>query len=154
MDQPITFKAVIEDAGKGGAFVTVPFDVEAAFGKKRVKIKATIDGQPYRGSLVRMGGACHILGILKDIREKIAKGVGDEVEITVEEDSEPRAVELPPDFQQALEADPEAAALFGRLAYTHQRGYIQWIEEAKREQTRQERVSRSMEMIRRGEKAR
>ena len=51
------FRAVMKDAGDGGAFVTVPFDVEATFGKKRVKVKATIEGEPYRGSLVRMGAA-------------------------------------------------------------------------------------------------
>lgn len=64
------FSAVIEDAGGGGAFVTIPFDVERAFGKKRVPVRATIDGVPYRGSLVRMGGECHILGILKSVRAK------------------------------------------------------------------------------------
>jgi hypothetical protein len=57
-----TFRAAIEDAGGGGAFVSVPFDVEQAFGKKRVKVKATINGVPYRGSRMRMGGSCHILG--------------------------------------------------------------------------------------------
>ena len=41
------FNAKIEDAGKGGAYVIIPFDVEAAFGKKRVKVKATIDGEFY-----------------------------------------------------------------------------------------------------------
>jgi uncharacterized protein YdeI (YjbR/CyaY-like superfamily) len=45
------FTARIEDAGRGGAFVSIPFDVEEAFGKKRVPIKATIDGEPYRGTL-------------------------------------------------------------------------------------------------------
>ncbi len=38
---------------KTGAYVTVLFNVEAVFGKKRVKVKAVIEGIPYQGSLVR-----------------------------------------------------------------------------------------------------
>src|SRR5512143_2292360 len=103
------FRAVIEDPGGSGAFVTVPFDVEKAFGKKRVKIKATIDGEPYQGSLVRMGGESHMLIILKEIREKIGKTFGDEVEVILEEDIEPRLVEIPPDLKTALEKSPQAS---------------------------------------------
>src|SRR5512138_175692 len=96
--QEFTFRAVIENAGSGGAFVTVPFDVEAAFGKKRVRVNATIGGEPYRGSLVRMGTTCHILGIRKEIRKKIGKTCGEEVEITLREDVEVREVTVPPDL--------------------------------------------------------
>lgn len=73
MPQEHRFTAVIEDAGHGGAFVTIPFDVEQAFGRKRVKVDATFDGEPYRGSLVRMGGECHVLGMLKEIRDRIER---------------------------------------------------------------------------------
>ena len=74
----------------GGAYVTVPFDVEQVYGKKRVKIKATFDGVPYRGLLVRMGGPQHILIIRKDIRAQIGKEPGDEVEVMLKEDTAPR----------------------------------------------------------------
>ena len=53
------FKAPLEEGLGGGAFARVPFDVEKAFGKKRVAVTATIDGEPYRGSLVRMGTSDH-----------------------------------------------------------------------------------------------
>lgn len=154
MDQKITFRAVIEDAGSGGAYVTVPLNVEEIFGKKRVKIKATIEGEPYRGSLVRMGGASHLLPILKEIREKTGKGFGDEVEIVVEEDTEPRVVVVPLDLLQALDDHPEAQAAFARLSYTHQKEYVGWIEEAKREQTRQQRIGRAIEWLLQGKKVR
>jgi len=147
MSETYTFKAVIESGSGGGAFVTIPFDVEQVFGKKRVKVKATIDGEPYRGSLVRMGGTCHILGVLKEIRQKIGKGPGDEVTVTVEEDAEPRLVEAPPDLLEALRRSPAAEVRFNKLSYTHQREYVRWIEEAKREPTRRERVARTVEML-------
>lgn len=154
MSQSYTFRASIEDADGGGAYVTVPFDVEQAFGKKRVKVQATIDGEPYRGSLVRMGGPCHILGVVKAIRQKIGKNPGDEVEVTIVEDTEPRVVTVPPDLQQALQSSPQAEAAFQALSYTHQKEYVAWIEEAKREQTRQSRVARAIAMLQEGKRAR
>lgn len=147
MGQSYRFRAIIEQGRGGGAFVTVPLDMEQVFGKKRVLVNALIDGEPYRGSLVRMGSPCHILGILKEIRQKIGKTIGDEVEIILEEDAEPRQVVIPMDLAQALESVPIAAEAFKRLSYTHQKEYVQWIESAKREQTRQERVTKTLEML-------
>jgi len=150
MNEKRKFRAVIENAGGGGAYVSVPFDVEQVFGKKRVKVKATLQGEPYRGTLVRMGGPHHMLPVLKEIREKIGKSFGDEIEVVVEEDTEPRQVEVPPDMQQALESDPEAKAFFAQLSYTHQREYVRWIIEAKRDQTRHDRIHRAIEMLKQG----
>jgi hypothetical protein len=144
------FRAVIEDAGDGGAYVTIPFDVEKTFGKKRVKVKASLEGEIYRGTLVRMGSPCHLLLVLKEIRQKIGKSFGDEIEVELEEDTEPRQVILPADFQAALDAHPQAQAFFAGLSYTHQKEYVRWIEEAKREQTRQSRLARAVELLEQG----
>lgn len=149
-----TFRAAIERGDGGGAYVTVPFDVEKVFGKKRVPVLAAIDGVPYRGSLVRMGGPCHILGVLKEIRARIGKNVGDTVEVTIEEDTEPRRVEIPADLREALGANPQAQLNFAALSYSHQREYVRWIEEAKREETRRERIARALAMLAEGKKPR
>ena len=87
------FDAVIQasEIGRGGAFVVFPWDVRAEFGRGRVKVSATFDGEPYEGSVVNMGlrGAdgrvCWVLGVLKAIRERIGKGVGDSVAVVVRE---------------------------------------------------------------------
>jgi hypothetical protein len=147
-----TFRAVIEDAGNGGAYVSVPFDVEQVFGKKRVKVLAKIEGVPYRGSLVRMGTECHLLPVLKEIRQQIEKSIGDEIEVTVEEDTQPRQVAVPPDLQQAMTADSVALVIFERLAYTHQKEYVQWIEQARRPQTRVARIAKTVEMLKQGKR--
>lgn len=68
-----------------GAYIEIPFDVKAEFGKGRVPVTATFDGEVYTGSLVRMGTPCHILGIRKDIRAKIGKQPGDTVKVTLQE---------------------------------------------------------------------
>jgi hypothetical protein len=142
-----TFAAVIQDPGGGGAFVEVPFDVEAVFGSKRPKVKAMIEGVSYRGTLTRMGTDCHILGIRKEIREQIGKSFGDAVTIVLEPDTEPRVVEIPAGLQKAFKTEKEAKALFEKLSYTHQREYVDWINEAKKEETRQNRVAKTIEML-------
>lgn len=147
MSQKIQFHAVIEDAGAGGAYVVIPFDVEKMFGKKRVKIKANIEGEPYRGTLVRMGSPHHMLLVLKEIREKIGKSFGDEIFLELEEDLDVRSVEMPPDLQQAFQAAPQAQAFFNRLSFTHQKEYVQWITDAKRSETRLDRVRRTIELL-------
>lgn len=85
------FEAEIEAAqGKGGAYVRVPFDIRKRFGKGRVRVNASFDGEPYTGSIVNMGvknpdgSICYILGIRKDIRKKIGKDVGDTVRVEAE----------------------------------------------------------------------
>ena len=152
MSHKHNFRAVIEDAGNGGAFVTIPFDVEKVFEKKQVKVKSTIAGEMYLGSLVRMGGDCHVLGVRKEILEKAGKTFGDEIEVEIEEDTERREVSIPQDLKQALEDDPEAGDIFSQLSYTHQKEYVQWIEEAKRDKTRQRRVAQTIEMLKQGKK--
>ena len=66
-----------------GAYIEIPFDVKETFGRGRVKVHATFDGETYDGSLVRMKTPCHILGIRKDVREKIGKQPGDTVHVTL-----------------------------------------------------------------------
>jgi len=154
MTKKHSFTAIIQNAGGGGAFVEVPFDVEAAFGSKKPKVKATFEGVPYRGILTRMGTEHHLLIILKEIREKIGKTFGDEVKITVEPDTEPRVIEVPAELKKAFKNEKEAKAFFDKLSYTHQREYVMWINEAKREETRQNRIAKAVEMLKKGQKAR
>jgi hypothetical protein len=154
MSKKQTFTAVIQNAGGGGAFVEVPFDVEAEFGSKKPRVKALIEGVPYRGILTRMGTECHLLVVLKEIREKIGKTFGDEVTITVEPDTEPRVIEVPAELKKAFKTEKEAKAFFEKLSYTHQREYVMWINEAKRAETRQNRIVKAIEMLKQGKKVR
>lgn len=88
------FDAIVQKVhDQDGAYVVFPHDLRTAFGKGRVKVHATFDGEPYDGSIVNMGvknpdgSVCYILGIRKDIRAKIGKQPGDSVHITVTERS-------------------------------------------------------------------
>lgn len=78
------FDAVIQAVpGIDGAYVEIPFDVKAEFGKGRVPVHATFDGEPYDGQLVRMNTPCHIIGIRKDIRARIGRQPGDVIHVTL-----------------------------------------------------------------------
>ena len=73
------------------AYVPIPFDIKAVFGKGRIKVHATFDGEAYDGSIVNMGvknpdgSICYIIGIRKDIRAKIGKQPSDSVKVTIKE---------------------------------------------------------------------
>ena len=75
---------------------------------------------------------------------------GDEAAVTIELDEAPREVEVPVDLAAALAADPQAAASFEQMAFTHRKEYARWIAEAKRDETRQRRVAQAVEMIKAG----
>jgi len=88
-DKLYKFEAVIQKVpDMDGAFIAVPFDIKKEFGKGRLPVYATFDGEAYTGSIVNMGvknadgSVCHIIGIRKDIRAKIGKQPGDTVKVT------------------------------------------------------------------------
>ena len=86
MQETYEFDAtIIQVPGTHGAYVEVPLDVRAVFGKGRVLVQATLDGEPYDGQVVRMKTPCHILGVRKDIRNKIGKQPGDTIHVTLRE---------------------------------------------------------------------
>lgn len=91
-DTVYEYESLIYDAGgTGGAYVLFPYDVREEFGRGRVKVHATFDGEPYDGSIVNMGvkdadgSICYIIGIRKDIRARIGKQPGDRVFVSIRE---------------------------------------------------------------------
>jgi Bacteriocin-protection, YdeI or OmpD-Associated/Domain of unknown function (DUF1905) len=146
------FKARIESAGGGGACIHFPYDVEKEFGTRgRVPVKATFDGVPYTGSMVKYGAPQHMLGILKSIREQLGKRPGDLVDVTIVKDESERIVEVPPNFEALLKKE-KVWGIFDNLSYSHKKEYVRWISEAKREETRAARLEKSVQMLRSGVK--
>jgi hypothetical protein len=147
------FEAKIKDAGGGGAYVEFPHDTKEIFGTRgRIKVKATFDGHPYRGSLVPMGGPCHLMPILKSIREAIGKQPGDKVKVAIQQDTEERTVSVPQDFKKALTKNKAAREFFEKSSHTCRREYVNWIEEAKKQETRDRRVAKAIEMLAEGKR--
>ena len=91
MDRKVyEYESLIYEAGEsGGAYVIFPYDIRKEFGRGRVKVHATFDGEPYDGSIVNMGvrdadgNICYVIGVRKDIRSRIGKQPEDRVLVTV-----------------------------------------------------------------------
>lgn len=137
---------------KDGAYIEIPFDVEEVYGAKRVKVKATFDGVEYRGSIVKMGLPCYIIGITKEIRKKIEKEPGDIIEVTIEKDEEDRVVEIPTDFKERIELDNNIKEFWNTLSFSMQKKYVTWITSAKKEDTRNKRIDTAIEKLKNKEK--
>ena len=139
------FTAVLESTGEnnGGVFVRFPHDVKKEFGKGRVPIKCTIDGEPYRGTMVKYGAPFHMILVLKSIREKIKKQPGDKVQIWLIEDDEERKMLIPADLSKLL-SKHKLKARFEKMSFTHQREYINWINDAKKPETRLARMEKTI----------
>jgi hypothetical protein len=144
-----SFKVIL--GGEEGARPTVelPFDGKERFGKARPPVRGTVNGTDFRTTVAVYGGV-YLIGFNKELRERAGIAIGDEVKVRLELDDEPRTVEVPPALEEALEQDAEAKAAYEGLSYTHRREYAQWIAEAKRDQTRERRVAKAVEMLREG----
>lgn len=80
------FTAVIlQKENMDAAYVEVPIDIKEVYGKGRLLVHATFDGEPYDGQVVKMGTPGYIIGVRKDIRKKIGKSFGDKIMVTLEE---------------------------------------------------------------------
>ncbi|WKS95417.1 YdeI/OmpD-associated family protein [Riemerella columbina] len=153
--EPIVFKAEIKQhQNQNAAYVDFPFSVEEIFGKKgQVKIKATFDNRvDYRGSLAKMGGTCHRLGLTQEVRAALGKTFGDEVSVVLVQDLEERVVEIPEDVQPLFDAAPQARTMYDALSYTHRKEFMRWITSAKKPETRERRKAQLIDLILSGKK--
>ena len=138
------FRATIELGGKTATGVQVPDTiVESLGGGKHPKVRATIKGYTYRSSVASMGGR-FMLGVSAEVRENAGVGAGDQVDVDIELDTEPREVNPPPDFAKALRGDPKARRFFESLSFSQKQRHVQAIEGAKTPETRQRRIDKAI----------
>jgi len=145
----ISFTAIIiQHEGMNAGYIEFPFSVEEVFGTRgMVKVKALFDGKAdYRG-ISNMGTGCHILILTQEVRRKLGKTFGDSVYVELEHDLGKREVIIPEDIQKVLNEFPEALAFFEKLSYTHRKEYINWINSAKKEETRAKRMVSFIEKL-------
>ena len=141
------FSAIIQRSSGWGAFVVFPYDVPTEFGiKGRVPVQALLDKIPYTGSLMTCGTPYHLLAVPKDIREKLNKEPGDPIAIELWKDDAPRTVEIPPEFLKLLKKE-KLLAKFETLSNSRRKEYRNWITTAKREETRQRRLTKAIEWL-------
>jgi hypothetical protein len=146
----VRFRTTVLLGGKTATGIQVPDEVVAGLGAgKRPPVYVTINSYTYRSTVAPMGGEFWI-PVSAEVRERSGVAAGDEIEVEVQLDSEPRGVTVPPDLAEALTADPDAQRFFDSLSYSNKRRLVLQIEGAKTDETRQRRIAKTVEGLREG----
>jgi hypothetical protein len=144
------FRTVILKSDKTATGIQIPDEIVTALGSgKKPAVRVTINGYTYRSSVATLDGK-FMVGVSADTREKAGVAGGDEVEVDIELDTEPREVVVPTDFAEALDRDPDAKRFFNSLSYSNKRRHTLSIEDAKTPETRQRRIDKAIATLREG----
>jgi len=145
------FRASIELAGKTATGIEVPAAVVAKLGSsKKPAVRVTIKGYTYRSTVATMGGR-FMLPVSAAVREAAGVAARDTVEVDVELDTAPRDVTVPADFSRALTRAPAAKRFFEGLSFSNKQRIVIAIESAKAPETRERRITKSVDGLRRGQ---
>ena len=146
------FHTTILTAGKTAAGIRIPEDVLAALGSSRKPaVSVTINGYTYRSTVAWVNGA-PMVGVSAENRAAAGVAGGDDVDVDLELDTQPRVVTLPPDFDAELAREPAARQFFDALSYSDKRFHTLSIEGAKTDETRRRRIEKSIAALRDGRK--
>ena len=138
------FRTTILTAGKTATGIEVPPEVVEAIGtSKRPPVRETINGYTYRSTIAVMGGK-YMVGVSAEHRAGAAVTGGDKVDVDIELDDEPRTVQIPSELAKALAKDKNAKAAFDALSYSNQRRHADSIASAKRDETTQRRLDKTL----------
>jgi len=146
---PIHFTGVIKtNKENSSTWIDFPYDLKETYGiGNLVPFIATFDGHvTYRGSLAKMGGDCAMVLLRKDVFAEIGKKAGEEVAIQIVLDDKPRELTIANDLRKVLE-EGNVWEVFSSLSFTHRKECIEWIESAKKAETRQNRLGKIVGMI-------
>jgi hypothetical protein len=143
------FTVELERVGKTATMFRVPFDLKEAFGRARPPVAVTVRGHTWRTTPGVYDGVGHIV-VNRSVKAATGVDAGDRVQVEMELDTKPRTVRVPADLRAALAADPAANETFAGMSYTHRREYVEWVEEAKRPDTRARRGAGTVEGVRAG----
>lgn len=142
-----TFRATIIQSGKTACGIQVPEAVvEALGGSKRPAVVVTLDHYTYRSTVAPMGGEWWV-GVNSDHRAASGLKAGDEVQVTLELDTAPRELEIPPELATALDADPVARAFFDGLSYSNKRVFTLSVEGTSNSETKARRVQKAIALM-------
>lgn len=143
----LQFKTILILGGKTATGLVVPPEIVAALGAgKKPAVSVTLNGYAYRSTIATMDGQ-FMLPVSAEHREKAGVKAGDEVEVCLALDTEPRVVTVPPDFADALAQNATAQQKFEAMSYSHKRQHVLAIEDAKTPETRQKRIAKAIAML-------
>lgn len=138
---------MVESGGGTATGLPIPDEVVEALGRgKRPPVRITIGGHSYRTTVSRMGGR-YLVPLAAEHRQAAGVTAGQRVVIEIEYDDAPREVDVPKDLAAALDREPQARQSFERLSYTHRKEWARWVAEAKKPETRERRIAKTVEAL-------
>jgi hypothetical protein len=147
MRQHIFKVKLIGEHGKSTAALKPPFDVVEVFQRKgRVPVKGTINGFPFRSSLMNMGDG-HMMAVNAQMRAGANCKGGDTVSVVMELDEDERRVEVPAPLKKIVASDSKTKEAWDQLSFTHQKEWVRAIEDAKKPETRQKRIAAMLDAL-------
>jgi hypothetical protein len=148
----LEFTVKLEGKGTSVAWLNAPFDVVKTFGTRaRVPVRGTINGFPFRSSLLPMGG-CHGMAVNRTMRDGAGVEADDTVNVVMERDEGKRFVKVPPLLKKELAKSNAAQANWQKLSFTNQKEIALSISGAKQEETRLRRLAKTMDILKTGKK--
>lgn len=144
------FKATVELNGKTATGIEVPAEAVEALGSgKKPAVYATVAGYTYRSTVAAMGGR-YMLPLSAEHRGAAGVAAGDEVEVSLMLDTDPREVKVPDDLAAALAGAPAARAFFDGLSNSNKSRVVLSVEGAKTEETRLRRIDKAVQALSEG----
>jgi hypothetical protein len=151
----MSFDSKLISSGPKGAwtFMDVPFNVHEVFGTKgRVPVAGTMNGFPFRNSIMPEGDGTHRMMVGKELRAGAKAQAGDIVKVTLERDEKERTVEVPSELVSALKKHKTAGTFFASLTASQKKEYADWISSAKQAETKASRVEKAIDFLIEGKK--
>ncbi|UAY55444.1 YdeI/OmpD-associated family protein [Arachidicoccus terrestris] len=146
-NQKLKFSTTLLQSGKTATGIKIPDEImEKLGGGKKPLVKVTIGGFTYRSAVAVMGGA-PMVGVNAQNREAAGVKGGDQIDVTIELDTEKRIVELPTGFQKVLDKNATAKKNFESLSNSKKKALIAPIVNAKTEQTRERNISKALSAL-------
>ncbi|MEK6985162.1 MAG: YdeI/OmpD-associated family protein [Candidatus Thermoplasmatota archaeon] len=149
------FKARIEprEGSASWLYVILPFDAVALWGSKgALKVKGTMNAAPFRSSIFPNGDGTHHIMMNKALLETAKAGLGDTVAFAMEPDTDERDYPMPADMAKAVGANKKAAATWEGFPPSARKLYVEWVEGAKRSETRTGRIAKAKELLAEGKR--
>ena len=143
------FRTTIVQDGNNTGIAVPPGIVEALGSGKRPPVKVTLNGYTYRSTVAVMGGA-YMISLSAANRAAAGVAGGQELDVDLELDTEPRTVELPAEFAAALDAEPKARETFDKLSPSNKGWHVLQVTEAKTDETRERRIAKQVAALKEG----
>ncbi len=144
------FRAIILLSGKSATGIQVPDEIIASLGQsKKPPVRITLGGHTYRTTVASMGGK-YMIPLSAENRTSAGVAAGDEVDVDIELDTEPREVTVPHDFSKALDLNANAKKFLDGLSYSNKLRFVLSVDGAKTAETRQRRIESALSMLSEG----